>query len=184
MRTLALAVLPACSVMHKDLAASRSLPDQISWPAAYAPDDAVFFVHNRIEIDAPPEVVWGVLVEAETWPDWYVGASDVVVQDGSGVLSEGAVFTWQTMGLDFTSTVTEWAPPHRLSWESEKDVIQGLHGWLLIPTGTGCLLVTDESQKGSLARLEKLFQPRKLRRLHDAWLAEIKQRSEARAATR
>lgn len=170
--------------MHKDLAASRSLPEQITWPTAYDPDEAVFFVHNRIDIDAPPEVVWEVLIQAETWPDWYVGAADVAVQDGSGVLSDGAVFTWTTMGLDFTSTATEFTPPHRLSWESEKDVIQGLHGWLLIPTATGCTLVTDESQKGSLAKLEKVFQPRKLRRLHDVWLAEIKQKSEARVAAR
>jgi uncharacterized protein YndB with AHSA1/START domain len=162
------------------LAAGPLPPDQINWPEKYRPEDASFFVHNEIEIQAPPEAIWEVIIQAETWPSWYEGASKVKVQGREdGRLAPDAVFTWDTMGLSFTSTIKEFKPPHRLSWESRKSTIQGYHAWLIIPTAAGCKLVTDESQHGFMTWMQKAFVPGKLRRLHDVWLAEIKKKSEA-----
>lgn len=174
-----LLVLGGCATSTDAIQASRRFDRQIRWPAEYQPEDASFFVHNEIEIAAPPEAVWDVIVQAETWPDWYEGAQDVDVLGDSPDLSEEAVFTWTTMGLDFTSTIREWVPNERLSWESEKTVIRGYHAWLIVPTATGCVLITDESQNGFLTFFEKIFQPNKLRELHDVWLAKIKERAEA-----
>ncbi|MCG5054970.1 MAG: SRPBCC domain-containing protein [Myxococcales bacterium] len=154
-------------------------PAEIHWPQSYQPEDATFFVHNETEVLAPPEVVWDILVQAEAWPTWYEGAQDVKVRSSRGRLHEAASFTWTTMGLDFTSTVEEWHPPTRLSWESRKRSIKGYHAWLLVPTETGCRLVTDEAQFGFLAFMQKIFIPNKLHRLHDVWLAEIKRKAEA-----
>ena len=166
-----------------NLLVERELPvDVVNWPAAYTPDGATFFVHNEIEIAAPPQKVWDVLIQAETWPTWYEGAADVKVEGASdGMLREGAIFTWRTMDLDFRSTVKEFKPPYRLSWESRKTLIQGYHAWLIVPTPGGSRLVTDESQHGFLASMQGIFIPSKLRRLHDVWLAEIKKRAEMAA---
>jgi hypothetical protein len=49
---------------------------------------------------------------------------------------------------------------------------------LIIPNENGCLLITDEVQKGTLAKLQKIFLPNKLRKLHDVWLGEFKAKSE------
>jgi uncharacterized protein YndB with AHSA1/START domain len=156
---------------------------RINWPARYEPKEASFFVHNQIDIDAPPAAVWNVIVQAETWPSWYEGAENVQVTSATNsVLDARATFTWTTMGLDFTSTVTEFQPPFRLSWESRKSTIQGYHAWLIIPRGAGSRLVTEESQHGFMTTLQKLFVPNKLRRLHDVWLSQIKKRAEAAAA--
>lgn len=164
-----------------DLGAGTPIaPDAIRWPARYRPEQATFFVHNEIEIDAPPAVVWDTLVHAESWPDWYEGATNVKVLDSAdGRLSGGAAFSWRTMDLDFVSRVMEFEPPYRLSWESRKSTIQGYHAWLLIPTERGTRVVTDESQFGLLASLQGIFLPNKLRRLHDVWLANLKHRAEA-----
>lgn len=132
--------------------------DRINWPDKYSPEEAGFFVHNVIEINASPEAVWNVLIQAETWPSWYEGATNVKVESPRGaLLTEGAVFTWSTMGLDFTSTVKELTPPFRLSWESRKATIKGYHGWLVTPTAKGCRLVTEESQHGFLTVMQKIF---------------------------
>ena len=171
--------LGGCASVGEQVAASRGAPGQINWPAEYEPDEAAFFAHNRIDIHAPPEVVWDVLIQAETWPDWYEGAFDVDVLGDATVLSPGAEFTWKTMGLNFTSVVTEFEPPYRLSWESRKRVIRGYHAWLIVRTDTGCTLITDESQHGFLTTMQKIFVPNKLRRLHDVWLAEIKAKAES-----
>ncbi|MEM9347327.1 MAG: SRPBCC domain-containing protein [Planctomycetota bacterium] len=163
------------------LASAPVAADQINWPRQYNPDDAAFFVHNQIFIAASPEVVWGVLMEADSWPSWYAGAEDVQVQSAAdGRLYAHASFKWRTMGLRFTSVVKEFEPPYRLSWESRRSAIQGYHAWLLIPTEGGTRLVTDESQHGFLATMQRLFLRNKLYDLHETWLEAIKARAEER----
>lgn len=82
------------------------------------------------------------------------------------------------MGLSFRSTIKEFEPYRLLAWESVKKSIQGYHVWLIIPTASGCRVITDESQNGWLTFLEKTFQRKKLKRLHDVWLTELKRKAE------
>jgi hypothetical protein len=69
----------------------------INWPAEYEPSKAKFFVHNRIQVNAPPEIVWDLLIDAANWSSWYEGASNVELTNSeSRLLEEGTVFTWKT----------------------------------------------------------------------------------------
>lgn len=155
------------------------LKDRIHWPEEFHPSKASFYIHNQIEIQAPPEVVWAILIDASKWPDWYEGAKNVKVE-GGGKLQPNRVFGWETMGMSFNSRVQEFVPGERLSWLSEKKQIQGYHAWYIEPTRQGCLLVTDEAQNGWLTFFEKVFQPNKLIKLHNTWLIEIKRKAEGR----
>ena len=152
--------------------------DDFNWPAGYRPADATFHVHNEIDIDAPPDVVWQVLIDAGSWSDWYDGASDMSM---SGPLEPDSEFRWKTMGFRFTSVIHEFEPPHRLAWESRRGALKGYHAWLIVPTEAGSRVMTAETQYGLLANLQIVFQPNKLHRLHDVWLAEMKERAEAKA---
>lgn len=177
--TVFLLVFCNCYSTRKAVREAQPYSRQINWPAAYQPEKAGFYVHNKMDINASPEVVWNILLRAETWPAWYPGAAAVQVKNTpEGNLSDGSVFTWKTMGLHFESTVREFEPFSRLSWESRKKSIKGYHAWLILPTENGCMLVTDESQHGWLTFFEKTFQPKKLQRLHAAWLEAIKQKAE------
>lgn len=174
-----------CSSTNQARQADQPYAEMINWPERYEPSKASFFVHNEIEINASPEEVWTILLQAETWPDWYEGASNVkVLNSSNGIVEDGSVFTWRTMGLNFESTIKEFVPASRLSWESRKKSIKGYHAWLILPTENGCKLITQESQYGWLTFFEKLFQPNKLRKLHDVWLAEIKNKAELQAVKR
>jgi uncharacterized protein YndB with AHSA1/START domain len=160
--------------------AAQSDSLHVNWPAAFAPEKTNFFVHNEIEINADPQKVWTILLKAKDWPAWYSGAEDVNFgTPADSVLTASTVFTWKTMGLNFVSTVKEFVPAQRLSWQSDKKSIQGYHAWLIIPTAKGCKLITEESQKGWLTFFEKTFQPRKLFNLHQYWLELIKQKAES-----
>ena len=172
-------LLSGCYSLKKTVAGSKPLADQINWPADYQPEAARFFVHNEIAITASAEQVWEVLIKADEWADYYDGASDLLLQgDDAGRLQANTVFTWRTMGQNFSSAIKEYEAPYRLSWLSEKENIQGYHAWLIVPTETGCTLVTSEVQHGPLAGIEKRFVPNKLHRLHDRWLAGIKYKAE------
>ncbi len=174
----ALVLAVGCQSTGPSIAKSRSYEEQINWPEDYLPEDASFYIHNSIEIKAAPEAVWKVLIDAKAWPEWYDGAQNVVIMNNHPKLQEASVFTWTTMGLDFVSTIREYVPNRRLSWESKKAVIRGYHAWLIIPKKDGVILITDESQKGFLTFFQKIFVPNKLSRLHDAWLTEIKRKAE------
>ncbi len=178
---LALPVLFGCATISQQehLAASRSTPGEIVWPDEYQPEEASWFLHNRIDIAAPPEVVWNILVSANDWSDWYEGASDVQLPDGAARLSDGMEFRWKTMGQEFTTTIREFEPPYRMGWDSRKRSIRAYHAWLIVPTENGCTVITDEAQHGFLTTLQRVFQPNKLHRLHDIWLAELKARAES-----
>ena len=151
----------------------------INWPDNYLPSKSRFFVHNEIEISAPPEVVWKYLVEAENWESWYKGARNVsLINTGEQRLNANSIFRWETMGLKFESKIMQFEENRLLAWESRKRSIQGYHAWLIIPTANGCKVVTDESQNGWLTFFEKLFQGKKLKKLHDIWLIGLKQKAE------
>jgi len=172
--------LSSCYSLKKTVEESKPHSAEIDWPKNYIPEKSKFFVHNEIDIIADPQEVWNILIAAEEWESYYMGASDFKFTDSnsSGKLESTSVFSWKTMGQYFTSTVKEYKPPYRLSWESNKKSIQGYHAWLIIPTEKGCKLVTSEAQHGFMASMEKRFVPNKLERLHDVWLAQIKKKAE------
>lgn len=171
----------SCYSLKKSVDASLPYSESINWPEEYAPVKAPFFVHNEIDIAASPATVWEILVAAETWPNWYEGAEEVEIQDpATDTLTSESIFTWKTMGLNFTSTIIEFDPPYRLGWESRKRSIKGYHAWLIVPTEDGCKLITDESQYGWLTFMQKSFVPNKLRKLHDIWLQNIKIKAETK----
>ncbi len=178
---LAITSLSGCATIsqREHLDASRSAPGKIAWPGDYVPEEAPWFLHNRIDIHAPPEVVWDILINAAQWSDWYEGAKNVQLPDGATHLADGMVFNWRTMGQNFTTVVREFEPPYRMGWESKKSTIRAYHAWLIVPTEDGCTVITDESQHGFFATLQRVFQPNKLHRLHEVWLAGLKARAEA-----
>lgn len=159
--------------------AQEQRTERINWPAVYEPSKSRFYVHNEIEINATPEKVWDILVDALQWESWYVGAKNVsLLNPVDRRLNANSVFTWITMGLKFKTVVQEYEPNRLLAWESKKKSIQGYHVWLIIPTAQGCKVITDESQNGWLTFFEKTFQGKKLKKLHDVWLTELKKKAE------
>ena len=177
--TIVTVALSGCYSVKKTVENSYPNSLKINWPEAYQPEASKFFVHNEIDIEAPAETVWNILINAGEWEEYYHGASDLVLIDNqTGNLGANTVFTWKTMGLRFRSTIKEFEPPFRLSWESNRKSIRGYHAWLIIPTESGSKLITSEAQHGFITLRQKLFVPNKLKGLHDEWLAAIKLKSE------
>jgi uncharacterized protein YndB with AHSA1/START domain len=162
----------------RQVAANRPDNEQIRWPTAYDPATAVFYVQNKIDIDAPPQRVWDIITDVKSWPEWYEGASHLTVNTADQEIGPGVVVSWRTMGLNFDSHVKEFEPPFRFGWESRKAVIRGYHAWLLVPTETGTRVITEETFHGFLAYMQRTFIPNKLFNLHQAFLEGIKELAE------
>ena len=152
----------------------------VVWPEEFNPEKAKFYVRNEIDITAKPAVVWDILIHATAWHTFYRGAQSPVayLDTTASSLNKGLTFTFHTMGLRFKPIVDEFVSNERLAWTSRIRSIQGYHAWVIVPTATGCRLITAEAQNGFLTFLQKVFQPNKLLKLHDTWLKQIKARAE------
>lgn len=156
-----------------------ALENKINWPDEFNPKVSDFYVHNEIEINATPDQVWQLLINAKQWDTWYDGIQNIKFEDPlQTTLAFNSKVFWNSMGQSLNNTIVEFEPFTRLSWQFNESKIQGYHAWIIIPTEKGCKVITDESQNGRLAKLQKIFLPRKLMRQHNKWLKLLKLEAE------
>jgi uncharacterized protein YndB with AHSA1/START domain len=139
------------------------------------------FSHNALLINASCERIWGHIVDATKWPQWYPNSTDVRI-DGGDVLKEGNVFHWSTFGFLLESKVNEFVPYTRIGWYgyAPGTAPSFYHTWYLKPQGDACLVVTDEVGKGKDAAHLRETDESLMHRGHDLWLATLKWVSEVK----
>jgi uncharacterized protein YndB with AHSA1/START domain len=72
---------------------------------------------TTIDIDAPAEVVWDVIVDVEHWPQWTATMTSVRRETGSGPLTVGErVRVRQPRLPPVTWTVTDVQPGRSFAW--------------------------------------------------------------------
>jgi Polyketide cyclase / dehydrase and lipid transport len=146
----------------------------VRWPLRYSPTIAPVFVHNELEMDAPPEVVWAWLIRAQRWPAWYENASGVTFLSGTPPdLSADARFRWTTFGVRLESTVQEFVPGERIAWDARCIGVDAYHAWVIGRTPAGSHVLTEETQHGWLARLGASLMPRRMHTYHQIWLEQL-----------
>jgi uncharacterized protein YndB with AHSA1/START domain len=150
----------------------------IKWPERYHPSRAPIDVVNDLTIPAPCERVWAWLIRAPLWPSWYRNSSDVRLFDTPhSELRLGTMFTWRTFGVKIKSTVQEFVPCERLAWSARGFGVDAYHAWLLLPEPAGTHVITEETQYGALARLQKVFMPGRMKRGHQLWLEKLSEQA-------
>lgn len=153
----------------------------VVWPKEFNPTKSKWYVYNEIEINAKPEIVWDILIDAKKWHTFYKGVESPVefINDTNATtLKNGLTFKMHTMGLHLEPLMKEFVPNERMAWEVRRGNLTAYHAWVIVPTAKGCRLITPEAQNGFLTFLQKVFQPNKLLNLHEHWLEVIKARAE------
>jgi hypothetical protein len=151
----------------------------IHWPDGFHPEQADLFAHNEIAVHASCEKVFTNIVDAQMWPSWYPNSHNVkVLNSPDGKLHAGTRFSWNTFGVHIESQVHEFVPYSRIGWFGNGTGMNAYHTFLLIRTGEGCRIVTEEVVKGPGAVEFKRKQPSAMHVGHDLWLQTLKRRSE------
>ncbi len=153
----------------------------VIWPEEFNPEKVKWYVYNEIETNAKHEVVWNILINAKKWHTFYKGVESPVefINDTMATtLRNGLAFKMHTMGLYLEPLMKEFVPNERMAWEVRRGNLSAYHAWVIVPTATGCKLITTEAQNGFLTFLQKVFQPNKLLNLHEHWLELIKAKAE------
>jgi len=129
-------------------------------------------------MEAPPQDVWRSLIDAGAWPEWYPNAANVTVYDApDGRLFAGAKFRWKTFGVTINSRVEEFEPTTRIAWSACAFGLEVYHAWLITPKGEGCVVQTEETQHGFLARLGAFLRPGQMHKFHQIWLENLRARA-------
>ncbi len=93
------------------------------------------YFDTSIDIAAPPEVVWGIVTDAEALPSWDSGIDRV-----EGAIEPGGklkLFVEANPGRGFPIKVAEFTPPHRMVWSGGMPfgLLKGIRTYSLTPEG-------------------------------------------------
>ncbi|GAA3543439.1 hypothetical protein GCM10022222_28900 [Amycolatopsis ultiminotia] len=158
--------------------------DKVIWPEQYHPKISAIYALNDIDVKAPPEVVWKLLVDAENWSGYFPPEDQVKILGDEKELTLGTTYRRVTVGFPMTLNVTEFEPFHRLAWKTVVDgdetASSAYHGWVITPTDEGCHVLTEETQQGAFF-LEELGRkrPGALYLYHQDWVERLAHAAEA-----
>ena len=158
--------------------------DHVIWPEQYDPKISAIYALNDIDVKAPPEVVWKLLVEAKNWVSYFPDEKEVELPDGANELALDMTYTRVTIGFRMHPVVTEFVPNRRLSWsttvEGDETGSSAYHGWVITPTADGCHVLSEETQQGDFF-LEQLGHkhPGGLFKYHQDWIEKLAKAAEA-----
>lgn len=158
------------------MSSSNIRPDtRIRWPNGCTPDSGRVFAQNTIDIAAPAETVWSLLVDCTAWPRWYEHCSDVSIIHGKATLGPGSKFRFKTIGFFFEPEITTCERLHALVWYSKGPLgSSGAHAWYIEQTGNGCRVTTEEVQRGLLLFFISGRMRNTLLRCHQDWLESLR----------
>ena len=130
---------------------------------------------REIQIEAPCETVWALIVDVEHWPRWNRPVSRVPLD---GPFAPGSVLRWKSGASSLVSTIQEVVPPERVVWTGKSLGIDGVHVWELNAVRAGTIVRTSESFEGWLVWLFRGFFTRLLDRALDDVLLMLKAAAE------
>lgn len=163
--------------------------DKVIWPAEFDPGHSAIYALNDIDVKAPAEVVWKLLVDARNWASYFPAENQVEILNGEPELALGTRYTRVTVGFPMSLVVTECVPNRRLAWatvvDGDETGSSAYHGWVITPTPEGCHLLTEETQQGAFF-LEEIGRkhPGALYRYHQQWVENLARAAEAEVARR
>lgn len=161
--------------------------DHVIWPERYDPNISAIYALNDIDVKAPPEVVWKLLVDAENWLSYFPAEDQVNILSGEPELALGTRYSRVTVGFPMSLVVTECVPGRRLAWATTVDGDEtgssAYHGWVITPTDDGCHVLTEETQQGAFF-LDVIGHrhPGALYRYHQEWVESLARAAEAEVA--
>ena len=94
----------------------------VNWPYQYDPRRSAIYALNDVDVEARPEVVWKLLVDAENWSSYFPSEDQVKILTGEPELALGTKYTRLTVGIPCNLIVTEYVPGRRLAWST---VVEG-----------------------------------------------------------
>ena len=134
---------------------------------------------DRVEIDAPPHLVWEVFSDVQRWPEWTESVTSLVGRDGSD-LAVGKRFAIKQPGMSkLVWKVTEIDPGASWTWVQRSPGVRvTARHWVTAQPGGRTLVRQQLEQRGALGALVGRMMAKKTRRFLELEAQGLKARSE------
>jgi carbon monoxide dehydrogenase subunit G len=117
----------------------------------------------RTEVAVTPEVVWAVISDPRTYPDWLVGAQRIRAVDPAfpapGTEFHHSVGATEEATIDDTTQATHADPPFRLGLEVHAGPFEADVELLVLPSPEGSEIRFRERPKGGWIALTPVLRP-------------------------
>lgn len=140
-------------------------------------------IRSAIEIRAPIDIVWGVLTDFESYPEWnpHIRRVRGSVHQGARIAIHSRPPGGRTIVM--RPTVVTWSPPNEMRWKTtfvSGALFTGEHGFRLDSTGPGRVrFAQDEKFTGFLVPLYARLRLRHTRQGFDLVNQALRERAEA-----
>lgn len=154
---------------------------KVNWARDFDPNRVKVptYAYNEVACKAPVEAVFGWLMRAPRWPEWYPNSANVKLRSFAGKdLQLGTHFTWSTFGVHVDTYVEEFVPPYRIAWRGFLMGSEVIHAWVFERKGAGSRLITEEVQRGFVCILAHDFFVEGLHKNHQLWLERLAKQAE------
>ena len=141
--------------------------------------DAPATAEGELQIDAPPEIVWGILADLSAWPLWNADVKTITVD---GPIEPGTTFRWKSGSASLVSTLQAVDEPRELGWTGVTMGIHAVHVFRFEPRDGGTLARSAESFRGFIPSVLKGYSRKVLQRGIDNILRSLKSEAERRAS--
>jgi uncharacterized membrane protein len=137
------------------------------------------FTEDAIEIDAPPQLVWGVFSDVEHWPEWTSSVTSLVGLDGPA-LAVGKRFAIKQPGMSkLVWKVTEIDPGSSWTWVQRSPGVNVTARHYVSAQPGGRTLVRQQlDQRGAVGALVGRLMAKKTKRFLELEAQGLKARSE------
>ena len=141
-------------------------------------------IERTVNINAPPERVWAVMMDVERWPEWTESMKSVERLDGGefGVGSKAKLKIRRSPNANVW-TVTELTPNRSFTWETNSGGVKGVAIHVIEPDGSGSKVALTVDLSGIVATLFGPFIAGPSRQNVEMEAEGLKRRAEEGAAT-
>ena len=141
-------------------------------------------IERTININAPPERVWAVMMDVERWPEWTETMKSVERLDGGefGVGSKARLKIRRSPNANVW-TVTELTPNHSFTWETNSGGVKGVATHVIEPDANASKVRLTVDLSGIVATLFGPMIAGPSRQNVEMEAEGLKRRSEEGAAT-
>jgi carbon monoxide dehydrogenase subunit G len=111
-------------------------------------------IERSININAPPERVWAVMMDIERWPEWTESMKSVERLDSGefGVGSKAKLKIRRSPSANVW-TVTALTPNRSFTWETNSGGVKGVATHVIEPDGNGSKVTLTVGLSGPVATL-------------------------------
>ncbi|NQW20797.1 MAG: SRPBCC family protein [Chloroflexi bacterium] len=141
-----------------------------------------FHMSSGVFIDAPSELVWRIVEDAERWPEWSKGCTEVwgapIGKSWCADHKFGFKLRMACRNVPFSVTISRIDSGRLIEWRSTKFSITAVRSISIESDGDGCRVMDRKHFSSTLLPIRLTYPRWLIRQMTESWLGDMKAEAE------